>query len=173
MNFEKINVAAKGYLPQMTKFLRELIAIPGESCGDEILIKRIEREMKDVGFDKVEIDPMGNILGYMGNGEKIIAFDAHIDTVGIGEILNWKFDPYEGYETETEIGGRAMTAYALYLNAYFHTSSLSTVDTAVCRLCGNNKFRTNLVFVDNVLPAETVTVFFLYSTCHKYLIFIV
>ena len=106
MNFEKINVAAKGYLPQMTKFLRELIAIPGESCGEEKVIKRIEREMKDVGFDKVEIDPMGNILGYMGNGEKIIAFDAHIDTVGIGEILNWKFDPYEGYETETEIGGR-------------------------------------------------------------------
>ena len=30
----------------------------------------------------------------------------HIDTVGIGEISNWKFDPYEGYETETEIGGR-------------------------------------------------------------------
>ena len=106
MSFEKINVAAKGYLPQMTKFLRELIAIPGESCGEEKVIKRIEREMKDVGFDKVEIDPMGNILGYMGNGEKIIAFDAHIDTVGIGEILNWKFDPYEGYETETEIGGR-------------------------------------------------------------------
>ena len=106
MSFEKINVAAKGYLPQMTKFLRELIAIPGESCGEEKVIKRIEREMKAVGFDKVEIDPMGNILGYMGNGEKIIAFDAHIDTVGIGEISNWKFDPYEGYETETEIGGR-------------------------------------------------------------------
>ena len=68
MSFEKINVAAKGYLPQMTKFLRELIAIPGESCGEEKVIKRIEREMKAVGFDKVEIDPMGNILGYMGNG---------------------------------------------------------------------------------------------------------
>ena len=29
-----------------------------------------------------------------------------MDTVGIGEMSNWKFDPYDGYETETEIGGR-------------------------------------------------------------------
>ena len=40
----------------------------------------------------------------MGSGDKILAFDAHIDTVGIGNIENWNFDPYEGYETEEEIG---------------------------------------------------------------------
>ena len=44
------------------------------------------------------IDPQGNVIGYMGTGDKIIAFDAHIDTVGIGNIENWNFDPYEGYE---------------------------------------------------------------------------
>ena len=106
MDFAKIKEASEGYLPQMTKFLRELIAIPGESSGEEGVIKRIEQEMNEVGFDRVVIDPMGNILGYMGKGEKIIAFDAHIDTVGIGEIVNWKFDPYKGYETDEEIGGR-------------------------------------------------------------------
>ena len=26
-------------------------------------------EMRKLGFDKVEIDPMGNVLGYMGTGE--------------------------------------------------------------------------------------------------------
>jgi putative selenium metabolism hydrolase len=49
---------------------------------------------------------MGNLLGYMGKGEKLIAFDGHIDTVGIGNRDNWRFDPYEGYETDEEIGGR-------------------------------------------------------------------
>ena len=39
---------------------------------------------------------MGNVLGYMGTGN-LIAFDAHIDTVGIGNRNNWNFDPYEGY----------------------------------------------------------------------------
>lgn len=83
-----------------------MIAIPGESCREEGVIKRITKEMIELGFDRVDIDPMGNVLGYIGKGEKLIAYDAHIDTVGIGERSNWTFDPYEGYETEEEIGGR-------------------------------------------------------------------
>lgn len=106
MNFDQIKSAAQGYEKAMTKFLRDLVRIPGESCGEKGHIDRIAEEMRAVGFDKVEIDPMGNVLGYMGTGEKLIGYDAHIDTVGIGNRANWKFDPYEGYETDTEIGGR-------------------------------------------------------------------
>ncbi|MDO5563410.1 MAG: YgeY family selenium metabolism-linked hydrolase [Synergistaceae bacterium] len=106
MDYIAIKEAAKGYEAQMTRFLRELVAIPGESCGEEGHVKRIEKEMRALDFDKIEIDPMGNILGYMGRGKTLIAFDAHIDTVGLGEMTNWKFDPYKGYENETEIGGR-------------------------------------------------------------------
>ena len=106
MDFNKIKEASQAYLPAMTKFLRELVAIPGESCGEEGHIKRIEAEMKAVGFDKVVIDPMGNVLGYMGTGKTLVGFDAHIDTVGIGNRANWKFDPYEGFEDDEEIGGR-------------------------------------------------------------------
>lgn len=106
MDFSAIKNASKNYEAAMVKFLRDLIAIPGESCGEEGVIKRIQQEMIALDFDKVEIDPMGNVLGYMGSGKTLIAFDAHIDTVGIGEMCNWKFDPYEGYENETEVGGR-------------------------------------------------------------------
>ncbi len=106
MDFEVIKKTAQSYQKDMTKFLRELVKIPGESCREEKVIRRIEKEMNDLGFNKVEIDKMGNILGYMGTGKTLIAYDAHIDTVGIGEKSNWNFDPYEGYETDTEIGGR-------------------------------------------------------------------
>ncbi len=106
MDYAKINEAAKGYEADMTRFLRDLVKIPGESCGEKGHIMRIKEEMEKVGFDKVEIDPMGNVLGYMGTGETLIGFDAHIDTVGIGNINNWEFDPYDGFESETEIGGR-------------------------------------------------------------------
>jgi putative selenium metabolism hydrolase len=106
MDFSLIKQAAEKYEAPMTKFLRDLIAIPGESAGEEKVVLRIKQEMEAVGFDKVEIDPMGNILGYMGDGDKIIAYDAHIDTVGIGNIANWTFDPYAGFETDEEIGGR-------------------------------------------------------------------
>jgi len=106
MDFDKIKSKAEGYEKAMTKFLRDLVKIPGESCGEKGHIDRIAQEMEDVGFDKVEIDPMGNVLGYMGTGETLIGYDAHIDTVGIGNIANWTFDPYEGFESDTEIGGR-------------------------------------------------------------------
>lgn len=106
MNFDAIKKAAEGYEKDMTKFLRDLVAIPSESAQEEGVSKRILQEMEKLQFDKAEIDPMGNVLGFMGDGEKIIAYDGHIDTVGLGELSNWTFDPYEGYETDTEIGGR-------------------------------------------------------------------
>ena len=106
MDYTKIKEAAQAYLPAMTKFLRDLIAIPSESCEEEGVVKRTIAEMEALGFDKAEIDPEGNALGWMGTGEKIIAFDGHIDTVGIGNIANWEQDPYEGYETDDIIYGR-------------------------------------------------------------------
>ena len=106
MDFFLIKKTAGEYEASMTKFLRDLIAIPGESTGEEKVIARIKQEMEAVGFDRVEVDEMGNILGYMCDGDKIIAYDAHIDTVGIGNIDNWTFDPYQGFETDEEIGGR-------------------------------------------------------------------
>ena len=106
MDYQAIKKAAEGYKDDMTAFLRAIVKNPGESCDEKAHIQTIADEMKKVGFDKVEIDPMGNVLGYMGTGRKLIGFDAHIDTVGIGNRDNWEFDPYEGYETEEEIGGR-------------------------------------------------------------------
>ena len=106
MDYSAIKKAAENYEKDMTAFLRELIAIPSESAEEEGVAKRIVREMEKLGFDEAFIDKMGNVHGVMGKGEKIIAYDGHIDTVGLGELSNWKFDPYKGYENETEIGGR-------------------------------------------------------------------
>ena len=106
MDFAAIKRAAEGYKADMTRFLRDLVRLPGESCGEKETAARIVEEMKKVGFDEAGIDKMGNVIGYMGTGKTLIAFDGHIDTVGVGNRDNWKFDPYEGFETETEIGGR-------------------------------------------------------------------
>ena len=106
MDFQLIHKAAENYKDDMTRFLRDLVKIPGESAEEKGHIMRIKEEMEKLGFDKVEIDPMGNVLGFMGSGKTLIGYDAHIDTVGIGNRDNWEFDPYEGYETDEEIGGR-------------------------------------------------------------------
>ncbi|MBU2645280.1 YgeY family selenium metabolism-linked hydrolase [bacterium] len=106
LDFKAILEKAEAYKPQMSAFLRDMIAIPSESCDEERVIRRIKTEMEAVGFDRVEIDPMGNVLGYIGHGSHLVAMDAHIDTVGIGNPENWNYDPYTGYEDEEIIIGR-------------------------------------------------------------------
>ena len=105
-DFNRINELAAACLPDMTRFLRDMVRIPSESCKERDVILRIRQEMEAVGFDRVEIDAMGNILGTIGSGSRLIALDAHIDTVGVGNPDNWRFDPYEGYEDDACIGGR-------------------------------------------------------------------
>ncbi len=109
MDTTGIRKAAQAYEKEMTAFLRAIVKNPGESCQEGAHVETVAAEMKKIGFDTVQIDPFGNVLGFLGDGDKIIAFDAHIDTVGIGNMDNWSFDPYEGYETDTEIGGRGVS----------------------------------------------------------------
>ncbi|MGF1698766.1 YgeY family selenium metabolism-linked hydrolase [Photobacterium makurazakiensis] len=104
--FAKVLEKAQEYKADMSRFLRDMIAIPSESCDEEKVVLRIKEEMEKVGFDKVEIDPMGNVLGWIGHGPHLIAMDAHIDTVGVGNMDNWEFDPYQGMEDDEVIGGR-------------------------------------------------------------------
>jgi putative selenium metabolism hydrolase len=106
MDFKRVLKLSEKYQKEMTQFLRDMIAIPSESAEEEKVILRIKEEMEAVGFDEVRVDPMGNIIGRIGNGKHLIAMDAHIDTVGVGERKNWDFDPYIGYEDESKIGGR-------------------------------------------------------------------
>jgi putative selenium metabolism hydrolase len=103
---KKIRECAKKYEKDMADFLRDMIAIPSESCQEKEVIQRIKKEMEKVGFDEVIIDPMGNILGRCGKGKKIIAMDAHIDTVGTGNMAEWKWDPYKGKFEDGIIFGR-------------------------------------------------------------------
>jgi len=105
-DFEQILKQAEHYQADISKFLRDMIAIPSESCEEEKVVLRIKEEMEKVGFDKVEIDEMGNIYGTIGHGTHVIAMDAHIDTVGVGNIDNWKVDPFKGFEDDEIIMGR-------------------------------------------------------------------
>ena len=69
LDYAKIKEAAQNYQKDMTKFLREIVKNPGESCDEKAHITRIAEEMRKLDFTKVEIGPMGNVLGYMGTGK--------------------------------------------------------------------------------------------------------
>ena len=73
MDYGKIKEAAQNYQEDMVKFLRAIVKNPGESCDERKHIETIEAEMKKLNFDEVTIDPQGNVIGYMGSGDKLLA----------------------------------------------------------------------------------------------------
>jgi len=93
---EQLQEKIQSQREQIIRFMREICAIPSMDSNIEAVGKRIAAEMNALHFDEVRFDRMGNIMGRIGNGEKVIVFDSHIDTVGIGDPHEWKWDPFKG-----------------------------------------------------------------------------
>ena len=107
---QRYRTAAQKYEKKMVRFLRDLIAIPSESAEEGPVIARIRQEMESTGaFDRIWTDKLGNLLGQVGKpgrGKKLIAIDAHVDTVGVGDRSEWKHDPYRGKIADGKVWGR-------------------------------------------------------------------
>src|SRR3990172_9366458 len=78
------------------QFLRDIVAIPSMDSQLKDVGERIQAEMRKLGFDEARFDKMGNTIGRIGNGPKVIVFDSHIDTVGVGDPSEWEWDPFAG-----------------------------------------------------------------------------
>jgi putative selenium metabolism hydrolase len=77
-------------------FLRELVAIPSMDSQIGPVGERAQAEMQKLGFTDIRFDSMGNTLGRIGDGPRILLYDSHIDTVGIGDRSEWQWDPFIG-----------------------------------------------------------------------------
>ena len=89
-----------------SKNLSGLIKQKSLSTQEEGVANELKRQMVDAGFDEVFIDGLGNVIGRIGNGKKIIAIDGHIDTVDIGNLSNWHFEPLDGEIKDGYVHGR-------------------------------------------------------------------
>jgi putative selenium metabolism hydrolase len=119
--YQAIRKRAKSLENETVRFLADLVRTPSFSSKEEKVIAVIKKEMKKVGFDQVRVDGLGNIIGRIGNGPRVIAFDAHIDTVYPGDLQQWSFDPFQprikggkiwGRGTVDQKGGLAAMVYA-------------------------------------------------------------
>lgn len=97
---------AEEYKDDMMNFLMDMISIPSISGDEEKAALRIKKEMEKVGFDEVFVEKLGNVIGRIGSGEKIIAFDAHIDTADVGDRELWQIEPFEGFIKDDIVYGR-------------------------------------------------------------------
>jgi putative selenium metabolism hydrolase len=78
------------------EFLRAICAIPSMDSQIGPVGERIAAELTALGFDEVRFDVMGNLIGRKGHGPRVIVYDSHIDTVGIGDPSAWQWDPFIG-----------------------------------------------------------------------------
>jgi putative selenium metabolism hydrolase len=103
---DRINGYVDGHGREMIDFLRAIVRIPSYESQIGPVGEAIAERMRSLGFDEVRFDSMGNILGRVGNGPRSLLYDSHIDTVGVGDLAEWEWDPFEGKEENGVIYGR-------------------------------------------------------------------
>ncbi len=93
---KQINAKVAQTEQEILRFFREIVAIPSMNSDIGEVGQRVGEEMKKLGFDDVYVDKYGSIVGRIGHGDKILLYDSHLDTVGIGDPAQWEWDPFTG-----------------------------------------------------------------------------
>ena len=94
----------------VTAILRDLIAIPStDPPGDTTAICAYAAERLAAAGYAVETlsraDGVANAVGRMGEGAPSLVFNAHADTVNIGDRANWLTDPFVATEIDGNVHG--------------------------------------------------------------------
>lgn len=102
----RIREQATGYREETAQCLSEIVKIPSLSGQEQNVIEAIGNMLEERGFDEVRTDGLGNLIARIGRGDKLLAIDAHIDTVATGDRGQWEFDPFGGEIRDGWVLGR-------------------------------------------------------------------
>lgn len=105
-NYQRISDLSEKYRGYTAENLSKLVRIKSLSTQEKDVQLELKRQMEEAGFDEVFIDGLGNVIGRIGKGEKILAIDGHMDTVDIGNPGNWHFNPLSGEIKDGFVHGR-------------------------------------------------------------------
>jgi putative selenium metabolism hydrolase len=104
--YKKIKELSENYSNYTAENLSRLVKIKSLSTQEKDVQIELKRQMEEAGFDEVFIDGIGNVIGRIGKGRKILAIDGHMDTVDMGNLQNWTFDPLGGEVKDGFVHGR-------------------------------------------------------------------
>jgi putative selenium metabolism hydrolase len=91
----RVSAAANGLAGPQARFLADLIAIRSYTGHEGAAVERTLQELRAVGCDEVWQDSAGNALGRIGNGRRVILYDAHLDTNEVADESEWPHPPLE------------------------------------------------------------------------------
>jgi len=101
-----IKSATEKIQSNLIEFAQDLVKIKSYSGHEQNIIEFIKKKMTDLDYDEVIIDAMGNIVGRIGTGKKIIMFDSHVDTVAVNDVAEWTYPPFDGVIKDGRLHGR-------------------------------------------------------------------
>lgn len=104
--YTKIRELAEKFEQATALNLSKLVKIKSLSCQEHEVQLEFKRQLEANGADEVIIDGLGNVIGRLGSGSRILAIDGHIDTVDTGNLSNWDFDPFSGEIKDGFVHGR-------------------------------------------------------------------
>lgn len=102
----KVMELAEKYRDYTADNLSKLVKLKTLSLQEKPVVDELCRQMKEAGFDEVRVDPLGNAIGRIGSGKRILAIDGHVDTVDQGNLENWELDPFSGLVKDGFVHGR-------------------------------------------------------------------
>jgi putative selenium metabolism hydrolase len=102
----RISELAEKYRDYTAGNLSKLVRIKSLSTKEKYVQLELKRQMEEAGFDEVFIDGLGNVIGRIGQGKKVLGIDGHMDTVDLGELQNWSFEPLDGLIKDGFVHGR-------------------------------------------------------------------
>lgn len=93
---------------ELIRFTQELVRCPGFSGDEAETAAAVARQMKKLGYDKVEVDRWGNVIGTIRGAKPgpTIVFDGHMDVVPVRMPELWEHEPYGGEIYDGKIWGR-------------------------------------------------------------------
>jgi putative selenium metabolism hydrolase len=91
---------------ELLVFTQDLVRIRSFSGQEEQAARLIASKMAALGYEEVKIDRFGNVLGRIGNGEKVVLFDSHTDTVNVFDDEQWDVPPFSGEIVDGYLWGR-------------------------------------------------------------------
>ncbi len=101
-----IQTAVNQIQSDLIEFARDLVRTKSYSGDERAIIHLIEKKMKQLDYDDVTVDSMGNIVGRIGNGQDVLMFDSHVDTVAANDPSKWRHDPFGGVIEDGMLYGR-------------------------------------------------------------------
>lgn len=102
----ELTCMCKEHEKEITDFLRNIISIPSYTGQEKDVATFIKKTMVSLGYDEIIETEYGDIIGVLGEGDTVILFDSHMDTVVVNDADEWEFDPFGGEVVNGKMYGR-------------------------------------------------------------------